>query len=428
VRSTAAHKFLVKPMIVTEIQSALAQTVRRHALGWLVAANVIGVGLATLLLWPAMGDLLTPLSYGRWMPLHLNWQLYGWCSLPMVGALMAWMLVPTHPAVITHAQGALAAWSMALLLGGISWLGGVTSGKLFLDWHGWARPVLPMAMGVLWTVLGAHAWWRWPYDSARDRFVRWGLLAGLLAVPAGLYWAAGREVYPSVNPHSGGATGAALLGSTLGVVALFGLLPTWLGVGRLAPERRGEPRFFWGAWVVSVGCWLAIDHGDTSHHDLAQSVGLGVLLWWVPLLTWWWKRHFWSEGAKGWLSAALLWWALLVLSGWITFLPGVSERLKFTNGLVAHAHLAMAGLVTSINVMILNQLDPTRPLRKGFGLWQGAAILHVGVLSVMGWFERDYAESFFNGATWVQIGYAVRWASGIAMTVASVQLLRETRS
>jgi cytochrome c oxidase cbb3-type subunit 1 len=287
---------------------------------------------------------------------------------------------------------------------------------------------LPLAMVILWSILGAHAWWRWSDDSGRERIWRWGILGGLLMVPAGLYWAAGREVYPSVNPHSGGATGAALLGSTLGVVAIFGLLPRWLGVGRLKPEEGRAPVVFWVAWLASVGCWLAIDHGDTSHHDIAQIVGLGVLMVWVPLLTWWWRGHAWSEGVKRWLGAALWWWGVLVFSGWITFLPGVSEQLKFTNGLVAHAHLAMAGLVTSINGMVLNQLDPARPVRKGFKLWQGAVILHVVALSLLGWWEREFEEAFFNGATWVQVGYFVRWVAGIAMTAASVQLLRETRT
>ncbi|MCC5024921.1 MAG: hypothetical protein J6386_19965 [Candidatus Synoicihabitans palmerolidicus] len=115
------------------------------------------------------------------------------------------------------------------------------------------------------------------------------------------------------------------------------------------------------------------------------------------------------------------------MSGWLTFLPGIPERLKFTNGLVAHAHLAMAGVVTSVNGMILNQLDPARPLRRGFALWQRAAAVHVVVLMGVGWFERDWATEFYAGAWWVQVGYGVRWAAGVAMALASVQLLRETR-
>jgi cytochrome c oxidase cbb3-type subunit 1 len=34
----------------------MAATIRRYALGWLVAANLIGVWLAALLLWPQLND------------------------------------------------------------------------------------------------------------------------------------------------------------------------------------------------------------------------------------------------------------------------------------------------------------------------------------------------------------------------------------
>ena len=52
----------------------------RHALGWLVAGNVVGLWLAILQLKPglAVGDW----TYGRWVPVHLNVQLFGWTSLP----------------------------------------------------------------------------------------------------------------------------------------------------------------------------------------------------------------------------------------------------------------------------------------------------------------------------------------------------------
>ena len=48
------------------------RTVALHSLGWLVAANVVGVWLGVTLLWPEMGDRLAPLTFGRWVPLHLD--------------------------------------------------------------------------------------------------------------------------------------------------------------------------------------------------------------------------------------------------------------------------------------------------------------------------------------------------------------------
>lgn len=405
--------------------AALARTVRLHALGWLVAANAIGVLMAALLLWPALGDLLVPLSYGRWMALHLDWQLYGWCSVPIIGVLVQWCLDPRHPQAVVHARVVLAVWSLALALGGIAWLSGQTSGKPFLDWHGWTRPLLPIAMIVLWTVLAAHAWWRRSRDPRGVRVVRIGLLVALVVVPGLFYWASGREVYPTVNPASGGATGAALLGSTLGIVAIYGLMPLMLRVPARVSNRRIA--LFWAAFAVSTGVYGAIDRGNASHHAVGQIVGLGLLLAWIPLLIVFLRSYAWSDGAKRWLWAGLVWWLLLVITGWLTFLPGLSERLKFTNGLVAHAHLAMAGLVTCMNGLMLTELDPARPLRRGFWVWQVACAVHLAALWSVGWFEAEAGGDLFLSAPWTQALYLVRLGAGAVMTLASVAWWVEAR-
>ena len=402
----------------------LARVVRSHALGWLLAANLVGVLLASLLVWPEAGDALGALSYGRWMPVHLNWQLYGWCALPLVGALLAACLEPTHPAAIRHARLALGGWSLALALGGAAWLGGVTSGKLFLDWAGWARPVLGVAMSLLWTLLAAHLWW----SRARAGTVRWrvaaGLLAGLGAVPAMMYWVAGREVYPTVNPDSGGATGASLLGSTLGIVMVFGLLPLLLGAERREGARTA---WFWWALAGSFGVFALIDHGNASHHAFGQIAGLGLLLVWVPLLCLY--GGMWRRGpiARRWAVAAGAWWALLVVSGWITFLPGVSESWKFTHALVAHAHLAMAGLVTAVNFLVLNALFPARPVggRLVFWLWQAGCLVHVGLMIGLGAVETERAGDLFYGADWTRWIFIGRLAAGAVMLVATLLAWRQ---
>lgn len=401
-------------------RTAIAGLGVRHSLFWLVAANAVGVWLAALLLWPGLGDMTTPLSYGRWMPLHLNWQLYGWCALPLVALLLHWYLDDAHPQAVGQARMALAAWTAALVVGGASWLAGRTSGKLFLDWRGPARGLLPAAMLGLWTILAAHTWWRRSMLERAGLVLRVGLLVVLLAVPPALYLAAGREYYPAVNPDSGGATGTALLGSTLGIVTLFGLLPVMLGRRRAAPAG-----WFWAALAVSWGIFAAMKHGNVSHHLPGQILGLGLLLAWVPLLIAYWARYDWPAGAQMWLRAAFAWWLLLVLSGWMTFLPGWSERWKFTNGLVAHAHLAMAGLVTSVNALILLQLGGRLGGRGAFWLWQAGCALQVVLLLALGWVESEQAGALFRGETWTQWFYAGRLAAGTGMAAASLLWLRE---
>lgn len=404
-------------------RSDAARAVRVHALGWLTAANGVGLLLAALLVWPEAGDALGALGYGRWMPLHLNWQLYGWCALPLAGALALACLEPAHPAAAGHVKLAMRLWSLALIVGGAAWLAGVTSGKLFLDWAGWSRAALAVAMSLLWTLLAAHLWWGRARREASRR-VATGVMVALAAVPALLYWAAGREVYPSVNPGSGGATGASLLGSTLGIVAIFGLLPVLLKV------RRQDGRnvvWFWVALAVSFGVFAVIDHGHASHHAPGQILGLALLLAWVPLLGMYGRAWVWAGASGRWVKAAGGWWALLVVTGWISFLPGWSEHTKFTHALVAHAHLAMAGLVTSVGFAMLDRLDPATPVggRRIFLLWQGGSVIHVLLLALIGVAEASRPADLFYGDGWIRALFAGRLAAGGIMAAAGAMAWRE---
>lgn len=403
------------PRPAVETRTEVVRVLARHALGWLVAGNAVGLLLSALLLWPGLNGPLAPLTYGRWVPLHLDGMLYGWGALPLVGALLAWFLDARHPRAVAHTRIALGAWSLALALGGGVVLGGVTSGKMFLESSGWARPLLPAAMLLLWTILAAHGWWRRQTLGRGGLVARLLVLLALLLVPGALYWTAGREVYPQVNPDSGGATGARLLASTLGIVAIYGFLAEILGLSR--PGRRN---WFWGYFVFSAGVFIAIERGSASHHVPAQFFGLATLLGWLPLMGIYFRGGAGAPEARRWWAAAFVWWVALVGSGLWTFLPGVSERLKFTNGMVAHAHLAMAGLVTSANLAVLAELRPRLALRH-FWRWQGACVLHVGVLLALGWVETDHAAELFLAAPWTQAFYAARLAAGAVMLLAAVQ-------
>jgi cytochrome c oxidase cbb3-type subunit 1 len=394
------------------------RTVALHSLAWLVAANVVGIWLAVSLLWPAAGDALAPLTYGRWTPLHLDWQLYGWCALPVTGMLVAWFFDAAHPQATRDAAVALGAWSAALVLGGMAWLGGHVSGKLFLDWHGWARPLLPLSMYLLWTFLAGHTWRRWPHLPVRARALRAIVLGLLLVVPAVLYWSTGRTMYQRINPDSGGATGTALLGSTLGVITIFMLAPLLLGV---AARRRTWP--FACALATSWLVFAALDRGNVSHHATGQILALATLLAWIPLLPWFWRRFAWPEGARPWLRAAIAWWMLLVVTGWISFLPGISESLKYTHALVGHAHLAMAGLLTSLNATILIVLTGFAPPRKVFWLWQAGCMVFVVSMLALGLLEPVHTADLYRSESWTQMLLGLRLVAGVAMTAASVRWL-----
>jgi cytochrome c oxidase cbb3-type subunit 1 len=418
--------------------NALHQSVRRHALGWLVVANTVGLWLAALLLWPDLNDLTAPFTYGRWMPLHLDWQLYGWCALPLVGALFRFYF-DDSPAAVRAGRVGLWTWTLALAYAGATWLAGGASGKLFIDFAGSARVAWSLALLVLWALL---AWFGVGRDRAecdslggwdrgsvrgpsgdgpsrREPFLGNVLLLLLLSVPFLLYWASDPAVYPAVNPSSGGPTGTSLLGSTLVVVALFGILPHLLRL-----KRTGSDRYFWPALVLSAAVYAGMRHTNVSHHEFGQIAGMGLLLAWIPAMVVYGRTHRWSGRSRRWLAAAFAWWLGLVSTGFLFFLPGWSERLKFTNALVAHTHLAMAGLVTSLHVAILLNL-PGRwaPRAWSFWLWQTGCALHIVALFWLGWHEGAEPTLLYVRGGLADWCYGFRFAAGAAMWVASIHWL-----
>jgi cytochrome c oxidase cbb3-type subunit 1 len=404
---------------------SLQRVVATHSLAWLTVANLVGIWLALLLVWPRLGGITGAWSYGRWMPLHMDWQLYGWCALPLLGLIVKhfWANDTQSPAV---AQTLFLLWGSALLVGGGSWLSGQAAAKPFLNWTSGARWYFALILCIGWAYL-ALGWWK---QRKASQSVRWQLtlaivLFALACVPIAIFLTSSAKVYPPVDPTSGGATGHSLLASTLGLVALLGLLPHW-GLG-LQRRRKFPLGILYGIiFALAGGLYTRIEHGNASNTALNQVVGLGSLFVWPPLIASYWRGFEWSASSRLWRKAFLFWWALLTLTGWITFLPPFLDILKFTNGLVAHAHLAMAGAVTALNMILLQELgdDPTtrRTLshRTPFLMWNFALFAMCAGLFVQGFREGLDPAELFTFAPVTATIYFMRLICGLAMTLVSV--------
>jgi cytochrome c oxidase cbb3-type subunit 1 len=123
----------------------------------------------------------------------------------------------------------------------------------------------------------------------------------------------------------------------------------------------------------------------------------------------------------------MAWWAILVPTGWAFFLPGILDRLKFTDGLVAHSILAMAGFVSSLLILILAVMLREKAelfnARWAFIAWHGATLAYVVLFLWAGWREgADPAFTIVPGPGRNML-YAVRLLLGIAITAASAEWL-----
>jgi cytochrome c oxidase cbb3-type subunit 1 len=379
------------------------------------------------------------------MPVHWNAQLYGWLALPLVGLLLR--VYRAEATAGRLARLAVAAWSATLLVGCASWLAGRTGGKPFLEWTGEARWLLTGCFLFLeGTLAVAFLRGRWGRLGTLARAVT---LLGLATIPVAMWMATSPRVYPPINPDSGGPTGTSLLGSTLGIVWLFVLTPAVLGlqsatrdsVTRDPATGDPAPRSLLlgpaGTGTASLaalhtGAFLlleAFQGGNRSHHEALQVLALASLTPW-PFLLWRHLRRFrFAPGSAPWLAALGGWGSLLVATAFVTFLPGVLERWKFTNALVAHAHLAMAGMVTSFSCLVLIALARRGAVRRvlgapiPFAVWQLGCLAYVASMMLLGTLEGIDPGMVIRSDP-VSVGlYGFRWVAGAMMLGASAYWL-----
>jgi len=211
------------------------------------------------------------------------------------------------------------------------------------------------------------------------------------------------------------------------IVAVLLVLP--FGVAR---RRAGHGRMVAIGWAVLAAEFvlcLAMGRSDASHHQPAQFLSLGSLLVWIPLLPAYFGAFEWHLATRRWRTAMLAWWTVLVLTGWALFLPGVLDHFKFTDGLVGHSFIAMAGFTSSLIIFVTIQLlgdggwifNRTR----SFHAWHGSVVLYVAIMAVAGWREGfDPAFTIVPGAA-RNVLYSLRLVSGILMLLASLDWLMD---
>ena len=397
-----------------------------HSLLWLVIGNCIGVLLAVLLLVPALNRWLGEWTYGRWIMVHMNLALYGWGSLPMLGFLFK-VYGADRGTPAAWCRPVLWAWSAALAVASLTWLSGESSGKLFLDWSGYARIAFPLAMLALWLLLAVSFVRTFKTADAAwtARIAKLLGLAILLAVPFAIYVASSPNLYPAVNPDTGGPTGASQLESSLIVVAILLMLP--FGLARRKKGSLWPVAASWAALVAESALCVSMARGDTSHHSPAQFLSLGSLLLWLPLTPAYYEAFEWHANTRRWRSAFLWWWGGLLVSGWVLFLPGVLDYFKFTDGLVGHSFTAMAGFLSALLIFVMVQLLGEDgwifTQTRSFHAWNWGVFAYVAIMSLSGWFEGSDPAFTITFGPLRNVLYILRLATGVIMLAASLEWL-----
>jgi cytochrome c oxidase cbb3-type subunit I len=399
----------------------------QHGLAWLVFSNAIGVMIATLLLLPQLNLLLGEWTYGRWMMVHMNTALFGWCSVPMLALLFRVYGADRGP-TRAWCRPVVWLWSAALLIGSYSWLQGNSSGKLFLDWTGYARLIFPLAMLGLWALLALSSVKNRTAESPGSgaRMARAAGLLILLLVPFAIFFASSPAGYPAVNPQTGGPTGGSQLESTLGIVLILLALPP--GIAPRRPGLRRIASIAWTVFALEAVLTVLLGDADVSHRLPSQYLSLASVLVWIVLVPAYYARFEWNPATRRWRSAFLSWWVALVISGWVMFLPGVLDRFKFTDALVGHSLLAVAGFLSAYIVFIMVQLVGERDawiLNRtwSFHAWNLGVLAYVIDMMIAGWIESANPAFTIAPGGVRNILYVIRLLTGVSMLAASIEWL-----
>ena len=180
-----------------------------------------------------------------------------------------------------------------------------------------------------------------------------------------------------------------------------------------------------------ANCWLIFGAAEWiggTHWQFHQIGAMLLLLPWAMLLPWDWAAFVWPAGTRRWRLAVFGWWALLVISGVTMYLPVLLDRIKFTQALVGHTHLAMAGFTTSFCALVLVAVGG-RSLGswRWVAAWHGSVWVMIGVLAAMGWREGGEFSWMTLPAGWRSAGLHLRAACGGVMLATSMVWLKNWR-
>ena len=269
-------------------------------------------------------------TYGRWVPVHLNVQLYGWTSLPLVAWLFSIYEVDRSKARRLGTRRGVGvdrgAGRRRVSLARRRRLPEKSSsiGRAARLWGFVAAQVL------LWVVLAAAwrersgAWSKSDGVRLAGRIGRAGAGAGV----AGLRRIARR--LSAGGPHDRRPDGLqpvrfiADRGGPDAVAAAGGG-----GFDRHARNTRGIWIFF-AALMAGVRRDRSASAARTSTpHQIGAMLLLLPWVWWLPRD---WAGFDWPEGSASWRGAMFGWWGLLVVSGVLMYQPGVLDRSEVHPG------------------------------------------------------------------------------------------------
>ena len=416
------------------------------AVVWLLVGSALGLLASAKMVWPQFLDGAAWLTFGRVRPAHLNVVIYGWASAAGIGVGI-WLMARLCRVRLRHrglllAAGAL--WNVGVAAGTVGILAGQSRSIEWLEFPGWATPILFCSYALIgvwgvvmfrwrrpghvyvsqWYLLAAFLWFPWLYATANILLI-WQPIAG--SAMGAVNWWYGHNVL-------------GLWFTPIGLASAYYLIPKVLG--RPVHSYYLSILGFWS--LAFFYSWNGMHHligGPFPAWMVSASVVASVMMF-VPVvavainhhLTM--RGHFhhlkWSPTLRFTVFGAMTY-TLVSLQGSLMAIPSLNAITHFTDYTVGHAHLGMYGFFTMTMFGAMYYIVPrltgwewpsARLIRWHFWLAASGIALMFAALTLGGFLQglelSDPMVAFMSSVQIAAPFRVVRGLSGVLLLAAHV--------
>ncbi|MGH8046319.1 MAG: cbb3-type cytochrome c oxidase subunit I [Chthoniobacterales bacterium] len=353
-------------------------------IAWLLAGSLLGLLAALKMTHSHMLDAQSWLTFGRVRPAHLNIMVYGWASSVGIGVGI-WLMGRLCRVALRHRgllMGAGVVWNLGVLLGAVGILAGQSRGIEWLEFPGWATPVLFVAFALIgmwavimfrfrrpghvyvsqWYLLAAFLWFPWLYATANVLLI-WQPVQG--SVVGAVNWWYGHNVL-------------GLWFTPIGLASAYYMIPKV--IGRPIHSYYLSILGFWS--LALFYSWNGMHHligGPFPAWMISASVVASVMMF-IPVLTVAINHHLtmrghfqylkWSPTLRFTVLGAMTY-TIVSLQGSLMAIPSLNNLTHFTDYTVGHAHLGLYGFFT---MMMFGAMYYIIPLLVGWE-WPSATMI-----------------------------------------------------
>lgn len=413
-------------------------------IAWLLLGSLLGLLSAIKMSMPHFLDSADWLTFGRVRPAHLNTVIYGWASSVGIGVGI-WLMGRLCRVALRHRGLLIAAgiiWNIGVAAGTVGILVGQSRSIEWLEFPGWATPVLFIAYALIgvwgvimfrfrqpghvyvsqWYLLAAFLWFPWLYATANVLLI-WQPVQG--SVVGAVNWWYGHNVLGLWFTPIGLASAYYMIPKVLGrpvhsyYLSMLGfwslaLFYSWNGMHHLI----GGPFPAWmisASVVASVMMFIPVITVAINHHMTMR--GHFDYLKWSPTL------RFTVLGAMTYTAVSF--------QGSLMAIPSLNAITHFTDYTIGHAHLGLYGFFTMTMFGAMYYIVPrlvgwewpsARMIRWHFWLSASGIALMFAALTLGGFLQglelNDPEVSFITSVQIVAPFRVVRTFAGVLLVAA----------